>query len=130
MLKLSETTVSSWSNRYAWKQRRSSEAMTREAAEATIYELIDYQLKALKARKDQWEHEAQTNKQPLPLIDKGDIDALQKLFVPVRQRQQSFSAIASSVRELMDYLQGVNLEVAKLMLDHVHTFLNLKAKEL
>jgi len=124
-IKVSEQTVTSWKKKYGWEKKKTLKALASETAEEALWELINYQLSAIKKKKEGWEKRGE----PV-LIDKGDIDALAKMFSAVKGKQLEWSNYVKVCRELVDYIRKEDLELAKQILEHVEIFLNNKRKEL
>ncbi len=124
-IKVSEQTITSWKKKYGWENKKTLKSLARETAEETLWELINYQLATIKAKKEEW----QRNKEKR-LIDKGDIDALTKMFSAVKGKQLEWSNYVKICRELVDYIQQEDLDLAKQILEYVEIFLNNKRKEL
>jgi predicted transcriptional regulator len=132
ILDLSEQTISTWKQKHRWEEKRAKKNMAADVAEDVIWELINYQLKALKQRKDSYEEAAEKNKdnKDLPVLDKGDVDALQKLWTTVKNKQLDWSVIVKNVHELINYIAENDLELSKKLLSHADDYLNFKRKNL
>lgn len=137
-LKYSEQTISAWKKKGEWDRKRAEQNMARETAEERVWRIINFQLGILdrisdiKRKSIEKVGDGEDALQTLnaALIGKGDIDALQKLFTTVKSKQHTWTNYVSILREFMDYLQGVDLETAKELVDRVDEFLNQKRKEL
>ena len=68
-IKVSEQTVTAWKKKYGWDKKKTIQALARETAEETLWELINYQLATIKAKKEEWQKKKENR-----LIDKGDIE--------------------------------------------------------
>ena len=129
LLTVAEQTVSRWKKNEAWAEKRATHVLAQETATESVWELINYQLKALRSLKDQFEDEVQKGGK-YTLIGKGEIDALQKLFAAVKGKQLTWTNYVQILREFVKYLQESNLDIAKRILDIVDEFLNQKRKDL
>lgn len=137
-LKKTEQTISRWKRDGNWDRLRAEQNMQRETAEERVWRLINHQLHILDKMstiKKQTIDSVTEDTEGLAtlsdaLINKGDIDALQKLFTTVKGKQHTWTNYVSILREYMDYVQGRDLELAKALVDHVDEFLNQKRKEL
>ena len=127
ILELSEQTISGWKQKHNWEEKRARKNMAADVAEDVIWELINYQLKALKQRKDQYEDE---NSKDLPMLDKGDVDALQKLWTTVKNKQLDWSVIVNNIKDFVAYISERDLDLAKKILTHSDDYLNFKRKNL
>ena len=126
-LGVSEQTVSNWKKKYDWEKKRAESVLVKETAEETLWELINYQLTVLKEKKDEMLSKPKGERN---LIDKGDIDALSKMFSSVKVKELEWSKIVSLVRELIDFLRTEDLELAKKLTEHTTVFLRNKRKNL
>lgn len=122
---VTEQTITGWKKKHDWKKKKAVNAIARETAEETLWELIHYQLGQLKKLKDEWQKGNEAR-----LIDKGDIDALQKMFAAVKGKPMEWSNYIKVVNEVGAFLQGQNLDLAKKVIDLLDQFLNNKRKEL
>lgn len=135
-LKVSEKTISSWKQKEGWEEKRAKHHLMHETSAEKLMELINYQLEVLnrirQLQEEQLRSGAITTVKELAslLIPKGDIDALQKMFVAVKSKQQSWATYVSVIREFAEHLQATDLELAKGMLDAADEFLLNKKKEL
>lgn len=130
ILDVSEQTISSWKQKHRWEEKRAKKNMAADVAEDMIWELINYQLSALKQKKERYEHEARNGEKELPMLDKGDIDALQKLWTTVKNKQLDWSVIVNNIKEFIGFLSERDLELAKKLLTHSDDYLNFKRKNL
>jgi len=132
ILNISEQTISAWKTKHRWEEKRAKKHMAADVAEDTIWELINYQLSALKQRKDQYEELARTNKKntELQMLDKGDVDALQKLWTTVKNKQLDWSVIVNNIKEFVGFISERDLDLAKKILSHSDDYLNFKRKNL
>lgn len=119
VLRVHPTTVSRWSQNGNWRNRRIEAGMVRETAEESLWQLINYQLQTLGQMTEEWKKQ-NANK----LIDKGEIDALTKMFSAVKGKQQNWTHYVSVMREFMEELQNRDPRLAKQLIDHVDAFLN------
>lgn len=119
IFRVTEATISRWSQDGDWREERIRNAMARETAEEGIWQLINYQIEVLSIKTKEWRD---TNDKRL--IDKGDIDALQKMFAAVKGKQQTWTHYVAVTRDLMEHMSTANPELAKQLVEHVDTFLN------
>jgi transposase len=124
-LGVAEKTVTDWKKKGYWEKKRAENAIAKDTAEELVLELINWNLNVLKKRKDEWEAEGK-----LDLISKGDIDALSKLFSSIKGKEKTWTNYVTILREFVDFLQTVDLEMSKSLLDPVDEFLNQKRKEM
>lgn len=131
ILELSEKTISDWKKKYRWEEKRAKKNMAQDVAEDHVWELINYQLQALKAKKDKFEEQL-TNKEidALPALDKGDIDALQKLWTTVKNKQLDWSNLVHIIKDFVGFLSERDLKLSQDILNHTDDYLNFKRKNL
>jgi predicted transcriptional regulator len=131
ILELSEKTISEWKKKHRWEEKRAKKNMAHDVAEDTVWELINYQLAALKAKKDRFEEDLRNKKvDDLPALDKGDVDALQKLWTTVKNKQLDWSVIVNNIKDFVGFLSERDIELAKSILTHTDDYLNFKRKNL
>jgi len=132
ILEISEQTISAWKSKFRWEEKRAKKNMAGEVAEDMIWELINYQLSALKAKKDKFEELAKSNKEnkELPVLDKGDVDALQKLWTTVRNKQLDWAVVVNNIKDFVGFISERDLDLAKNILTHSDDYLNFKRKNL
>jgi len=131
ILELSEQTISSWKQKHRWEEKRATKNMAREVAEDRVWRLINYQLKVLDLQVDEKEDAfAKSKSDKLTPLDKGDIDALQKLWTTVKTKQLDWSVLVNNSKDLVGFVSERDLDLAKKLLDHVDDYLNFKRKNL
>lgn len=131
ILELSEETISKWKKKFDWEEKRAKKNMAQDVAEDHIWELINYQLAALKATKDKFE--AQLKKKEiaeLPALNKGDIDALQKLWTTVKNKQLDWAATVNIVKDFVAFMSERDLKLAQDILTLTDDYLNFKRTNL
>lgn len=108
VLGITESTVSRWSNKYEWKRKKTKLDLFESTHEEIVMDLIDYQLKTLQKKKASFEN------CPKPtLIERGDIDALQKLFSTIKKKPVKWSDMVKIFRDFLSYTQKTDLGIAK-----------------
>lgn len=131
ILELSENTISNWKIKYRWEEKRARKNLAEEVAEDNVWQLINYQLGVMKKRKEKYEEQlANGNIEDLPPLDKGDVDALQKLWTTVKNKQLDWAIIVRIIKEYVSFVSERDLELAKQILNHSDDFLNYKRKSL
>lgn len=126
IFKVSEQTISSWATKGKWKGRRVVNGTAQATAEDSLRELIAYQLKALKLLTAKWLSEAPDKPR---LIDKGEIDALTKMFSAVRGKELAWSGYVRVAREILECLRAESPALAKKAAPVIDLFLGEKRKE-
>lgn len=118
-------TMSKWVNQEKWKEERAKKYSTNDSISGQLLELIDYQLEALRERVKTYKESGE-----LKLLDKGEIDALSKMFAGVKQKDIQWTHYVSVCRELCDYVESKNPDFAKALLEFTDTFLMQKRERL
>lgn len=122
LLGVTEQTLTKWVNDGDWQKRRADQAMQEETSNEKIWKLIDHNLRILQTRIDgEWKE---------MLIPRGDIDALYKLRAAVKNEQKTWANYVSTSRELVEYIQSKDTDLARGLLNHIDDFLNQKRREL
>ena len=124
-LGITAKTVSAWKRKDNWDKRLSEISLMKETAEESVYELIAWNLFVLKHKKDEWERDKEYK-----LIERGDIDALTKLFAAIRGKEKSWTHYVTTIREFIDFLNVEDLELAKQLIPFTDAFLNEKRSQL
>jgi predicted transcriptional regulator len=117
-LAVSQTTMTKWAKDGNWREERARKNGMHESISARILTLIDYQIEALEElTKD---HRSSGK---LKLLDKGEIDALSKLFATIKGKDISWSQYVNVTKELIEFLSERDNELAKLVVEHTDYFL-------
>lgn len=124
-LRVTEKTITTWKKQYDWDRKRTEKAIARETSEEKLWKLISYQLTALEQRTEEWIKDSEYR-----LLDKGDIDALAKMYSAVKNKQHTWAQIVEIITELLDYLQARNFKLAKEVLELTDEFLMNKKNNL
>jgi len=131
LLRIAPNTVSAWKASGEWEEKRIGFETLKDNSAGRIMRLIDYQIRALEARTEEWRAEAEAGGgKPPRLIERGDIDALQKLWTTVKAEQRKWGDYVSVLKEFMDWLSQHDIELAKSASDRADYFLNEKRKVL
>ncbi len=125
VLKVTEKTVSNWATDEGWRDKRIRLELMEESSVQMVMELIEYQLRALKRRVKAWTDE---DPESTKLIERGDIDALQKLHTTIKREHMKWSHYVSVCKELLEWVSVVDVELAKALTDKIDNFLNEKRK--
>ncbi len=122
-LSISKNTVGKWASTGKWKEKRVNINLLKDNSVQRIMEMIDYQTKAIKRKIDLWKKE---DPESTKLIERGDIDALQKLFTTIKKDAKKWSDYVSIIKEFFEFLQANDLEIAKELSDLADAFLQTK----
>lgn len=130
-----DATVSKWAIEGDWKSQRTKKKLNDQTREDNVLDLIDYQLFALKALKDDFQEKVDNgavddNGEPIlpTLIPSGAIDGLQKLFTTIKRSEMKWSDVVKVMREYTEYLNQYDADLAKLNINYIEMFLNDKRK--
>lgn len=121
----SPKTISNWRTKYKWDDAKATSLLSKETAEEATLELLNHNLMVLKHQKEEALAEGK-----LELIPNGAIDSLVKLFAAIKGKQKTWSVYVSVCRELLQFLQGEDLELAQTIAPVFDSFLNAKQKDL
>lgn len=129
LLELSEQTISTWKQKHRWEEKRATKNMAREVAEDRVWRLINYQLKVLDLQVDELERKLSKKEiEKLSPLDKGDVDALQKLWTTVKAKQHDWSLLVNTLTNFVGFLSERDLQLTKDLAQHVDDYLNFKRK--
>jgi hypothetical protein len=96
-------------------------------SERIIQELIEYNLQILKARKDAWvKSNPHTAPDELPLIPRTDIDALQKMFMTIKNKEIEWREWVQMVTQLLEFLETKSPEHAAILAALTDEFLQMQ----
>lgn len=112
-LGIAQKTISSWKKNNDWDKERIQMSVIAQESAQRVWALIDYQTKALDQQRKRFEDAAQEEGTPLALIDKGHLDALQKLFSIVKAKETKFLDVIKIAMSLLDFIQSKDLKLAK-----------------
>lgn len=131
ILKVSEKTISTWKQSGKWEEGRAKKNMAEEVSEDAIWELINYQTTALKMKKNKFLAQLEKKQiEELPMLDKGDVDALQKLWTTVKGKQLEWSTIVKIIRDFIATISEKDNELAKKLINPTDDYINFKRKNL
>lgn len=111
-LGVTQTTVTSWKKKHAWDKEKVKKAAIAQASTERVWALIEYQTKALDAQREQ---NLKTGEEGgnFKLIDKGDLDALQKLFSIVKSKEPKWMDTIKIAAQFLEFIQSKDLKLAK-----------------
>ncbi len=121
LLDVSETTVSNWVTKGGWREERAAGLAMKRTMSDNVLFLIDYQMEALKELTEQYRAAGK-----LKLLDKGEIDALSKLFAAIKGKELTFANVVTFTRELVEFLNQKNPDIAKVVIPYTSDFLLAK----
>ena len=125
MLKRAENTIGAWKKEGNWEDKRRRAEVQKQTSEEAIRELIDYQLQALRELTQAWRESREPGKPP-KLIEKGEIDALQKLYSSIKHSEREWEDYVFVMRDFMLWLERHKLQMAKDLTEPITFYLNDK----
>lgn len=126
ILRVTEVTVSAWATKNDWKVQRAELLSRQDSRVKILANLIDYQLEAMQATIDDNRQQFEFENKKLKPIDKGEIDALVKLFSAVKGSELSWSKTVDVTRELMIFLNERSPDLAKALVPYSDDFILTK----
>jgi predicted transcriptional regulator len=124
ILDVSEQTISKWAKQEGWDDKRAEMLARNESIKDRILKLIDYQLRFM----ENWT-ELQEGGEDLKPLDKGQIDALSKLFSAIKGKEMEWAQVVAVQREFLEYLESRDISLAKQLIPHVDAYLNQKREQ-
>lgn len=122
LLGVSTSTVQRWATAGGWAERRVDRGMVEVDVQEVTMELLQYQLNALKMKKDAWLEDGDGHL----LLERGDIDALQKLYTTIRRDLIKWQDYVTVTKELLSWLMDQDLALAKALRPYVQDFVDEK----
>ncbi len=136
-------TVTNWVKEGKWKEKLTEQLLRKETNEEATQKLITFNLRVLDLIRQQAEEGIEellsskdtdkaskiTQLQAL-LIERGDIDALQKLHTMIREKDIEWTQYVKILRLFMAELNEANPKLVKELTIYVNEFLSNKRKEL
>lgn len=115
-LGISEKTLSGWKEKFGWDKIRAARRTTKSEIINQLYKAIN------KIVEDA--HTADRE------LSAADADKIHKLSASIEKMEQgkNLATYVMVIQELMEYLRGANLEVAKMMIEYSKEFLHQKTK--
>jgi transposase len=133
MLSVQPKTVNLWVKGEGWDKQRSASSLAKETSEERVWKLISYQLRVVEKitelQEDSLDQNLTVGELKKLLIERGDIDALQKLFTTIKGKELEWGQVVKIVRELIEYVEGENLNLAKQLTPLANEFVNAKRKD-
>jgi ABC-type xylose transport system substrate-binding protein len=118
LIDVSEQTISRWVKKGDWAAERAERMNSKKSIQTRIQKLIDYQLWCIEMKINQCMEKGI----PTP-IDKGEVDALSKLFAGVREKEVGFVEAVKLITKFADYVNTQDPKTAKMLLKYTDEFL-------
>ena len=125
IFEVAEQTVGTWKREDDWEQKRKNKMLAQETAGEKLNRIILHNIKVMETEIENAEKEGKIIKS-----DKGDVDALYKLMAAVKGHQETWTHYVRIIREFINHMEVVDINLGKDLLDHADRFLNNKRKEL
>lgn len=135
VVKVSENTLTAWSKKYNWEHRITEDTLFAETSTERVRKLIQHNLTILGAISERKMEaikdlsKAEVVDLEKALTDKGSVDALQKLFTTIKGKELQWEKIVRIVRELSEFIDETNPDLAKQIQVYAHDFLDAKRKD-
>lgn len=130
IVNVSEKTICLWAKNGNWDKKRSENNLQKQTSEEGVWELINYQLKVLKKIKEihelTFDNVDDLKLIKSKLIDRGDIDALQKLFTTIKGKEMEWTGRVKVIREFTEYIEMEEPKLAKEVIPMANQYLNEK----
>ena len=117
----SEQTLSKWSNDGQWAEKRIESKKLKKNISERIERLIDRQLEVMEAVVS-----GQRETDTYTPLDKGQVDALSKLFSGIKQKEIGFAQQVVLLTDFLDFAQKQNLVLAKQIAPLIELFIAQK----
>jgi predicted transcriptional regulator len=134
ILKISTKSINNWVKDGDWAKKRTEDMVKKQTAEEGVWDLINHQLRVLKRIKEVQELELDScedlKELKGKLIERGDIDALQKLFTTIKGKELEWTQRVKIVREFLEYVDSENRTLAKDVVILANQYLNEKRSDL
>lgn len=133
ILKIGKNTPTTWAEKYNWEEKIMDEQLFQESSLEVVRRLISHNLKVLDAIKDRMldQHDIETatvEELKKMLTDKGDVDALNKLYVNIRGKEMTWEQVVKNIRHFMEYLESEKFSLAQQVVPYSQAFLDTKRK--
>ena len=137
IMKTSEPTVSKWVREGNWKDERIKKNLRQDNIIERVQKLIEYQLNAIdenliiaadarERHNQEQEEKGEPKNMFMPLISKGEIDALSKLNAMIKHKNVSWMHVVNTMKVYMEHLQIKDLALAKQSIEAVEQFLQIQ----
>lgn len=117
LLKVSYHSVAKWSSEGNWKNEKNQNSLQQQTIQDRIQSLIYYQLDIIKRiteiKSNDLSHSTSPEELKQAMIQRGDIDALQKLFTTVKGKEIPWEKTVKQTRELLEFIESQDLALAK-----------------
>lgn len=133
VLDVTPQTIGNWSKKYNWEAKRMEANNFKETSAEKIRGLIQHNLNILeriaKKQAETLSEKSSIDELQKALIQKGESDALSKLYAQIKGAEADFDVVVKIVNEVLSYLENENLPLAQKAWPLAHEYLNIKRKE-
>lgn len=123
ILDVSPQTVTDWKQADNWEQTKAEAQLPRATAEASIWRIINHNLRCLTAKIDVMNATGE-----MELISGGEIDALQRLLGRVKSDKVSDAQKIDVLFNFLDWLSGEHLELSQQLAPFAKLYINNLSK--
>lgn len=129
-------TITAWKKKFNWEKLKQDRQVSRDNAEQTAWELLNYNLSILARIARKQAELAEKNPDPsikelqAMLTPRGDVDAVQKLHTTIKGKANTWGDCIRIAQEQLEYFQANHYEAAKVLAPLMDEWLNHKRKEL
>lgn len=105
---VTESTIVRWKKKDKWDKVKVQKSVLTQSSTDSVWKLIHYQTKALNRKVEEYEKAAEQG-EGYQLIDRGNLDALQKLFSIVKKKDVAWIDTIEIATELLEFIQAKDL---------------------
>lgn len=126
----SENTIGRWAEAGNWAEELADSHTFKHTSLSDVRTLITHNLKILTKIAElnsEFVDTKQTAKELQSLlIERGDVDALQKLFTTIRGKEIEWDQLVKTITEFTEFIESKNIELAKELTVYSNEFINNK----
>jgi len=126
-LNVSESTVVRWKKKNNWSDKKQQQAILMKESTDGAWKLLNYQTKALNAKTKEYEEAAKSGK-GFKLIDKGDLDAYQKLHSIIKKKDADIVTTIIIIMEFLRFVTAKDLQLSKKITKYTNLFIEEKRR--
>lgn len=134
VLSIPYDTLTKWSSKYGWKKKKTQQAIRDETNQDRILMSVSFQLKIMakiiEIREAELENTTTVEGLEKLMFDKGSLDAFQKLYSTIKSKDISWDQIVKSTRELLEFVEKEDFNLAKELQPYANQWLNEKRESL
>ena len=128
ILNTTAKTVTNWKQKYDWDGQTVGFNIARKTSVDNATSALSHQTRVLRLIADKLSAQIQPGMEvdelKKLLIEKGEIDAVQKLFTTIKGKELEWGDRVKTIREFMQHLKEQNLDLAKKVVPFTDDYLN------